>query len=61
MIVPPYPSHRVLQMKYNQIKNNVVHYYDTFWKFYLWIFWGLIFDPGILGGFVGCPRDFSGF
>ena len=37
MIVPGYPSHRVLQMKYNQIKNKVVHHYDTFWKFYLFM------------------------
>ena len=26
MIVPVYPSHRVLQVKYNQIKNNVLHH-----------------------------------
>ena len=24
------------------------------------IFWGLIFGPGVFGGFVGSPKDFLG-
>ena len=40
--------------------------FNAFWKFLrlrnsAWDFWGLIFDPGILGGFVGSPKDFFGF
>ena len=45
------------------------HVFNAFWKFlrlgnltfFLWGGGGLIFVPGIFGGFVGSPRDFSGF
>ena len=40
--------------------------FNAFWKFLrlrnsAWDFWGLIFGPGIFGGFVGSPKDFFGF
>ena len=40
--------------------------FNPFWEFLrlensAWDFLGLIVGPGILGGFVGSPRDFLGF
>ena len=46
--------------------HHLIMAFNAFWKFQVskirhGSFWGSMFDPGIFVGFVGKPRDFSGF
>ena len=46
--------------------HHLIMAFNAFWKFQVskfrhGSFWGSMFGPGIFVGFVGKPRDFSGF